>query len=123
MSYIKNILIAIDQVGNAIAGGNPDATISGRIGYFANHSVTVIRWYWIILQCIVDATFWPLDGPNHCHNSYHKDENENYVAVHSTLIAFILSFIIISTCIPLMPVLYLLHALGFIKNKNSEKEV
>lgn len=31
-SYVWNLLIAIDQLGNAIAGGNADETISSRIG-------------------------------------------------------------------------------------------
>jgi len=32
MPYAFNILIAIDQLGNAIADGNPDNTISARVG-------------------------------------------------------------------------------------------
>lgn len=30
--YILNILIAIDQLGNALINGNPDETISSRAG-------------------------------------------------------------------------------------------
>lgn len=32
MSYIKNVLIAIDQLLNAVTGGDPDETISSRVG-------------------------------------------------------------------------------------------
>lgn len=32
--YVWNLLIALDQLGNAIFGGNPDSTISGRIGRY-----------------------------------------------------------------------------------------
>jgi hypothetical protein len=28
MEYIKNLLTALDQLGNSIAGGNPDTTIA-----------------------------------------------------------------------------------------------
>lgn len=31
-SYIWNLLIAIDQLGNAVMGGNADETISSRLG-------------------------------------------------------------------------------------------
>jgi hypothetical protein len=30
--YAWNVLIALDQLGNALAGGDPDETISSRIG-------------------------------------------------------------------------------------------
>lgn len=32
MSYLKNVIIALDQLVNALTGGNPDETISSRIG-------------------------------------------------------------------------------------------
>lgn len=32
MKYAKNILIGIDQLINTICGGNPDETISSRVG-------------------------------------------------------------------------------------------
>jgi len=36
MNWATGVLIGIDQLGNAIAGGNPDSTISARVGNFAN---------------------------------------------------------------------------------------
>jgi len=30
--YLLNILISIDQLGNTFAGGDPDETISSRLG-------------------------------------------------------------------------------------------
>ncbi len=30
--YFKNVLISIDQFGNALTGGDPDETISSRLG-------------------------------------------------------------------------------------------
>jgi len=76
MSYLKRVLIAVDQLGNAIAGGNQDATISGRVGYFASNANTTVRLYWLLMQFIIDATFYPLDGFNHCLDSYLKNKNE-----------------------------------------------
>lgn len=32
MSYFRNVLIALDQLGNALLGGWPDETISSRMG-------------------------------------------------------------------------------------------
>jgi hypothetical protein len=35
--YFFNLLISMDQLGTAIAAGNPDNTISVRIGHFAHN--------------------------------------------------------------------------------------
>lgn len=121
MSYIGTVFRSIDQLGNALAGGNSDTTISGRIGFFANHDYTITRWYWIILEKIVDFTFWPLDGPNHCHDSYHADENEDYHDVNGVAI-FILSLIILATCPIIMLLLYPLWGLKIINNKEKEND-
>jgi hypothetical protein len=83
MAWLKNVLVAIDQLGNAIAGGNPDLTISARVGY---HISTDKGAYWISLQKVIDFTFYPLDGPGHCLQSYradiedYKDESGSDVA-------------------------------------------
>ena len=63
------ILIAIDQLGNAIAGGNPDSTISARVGYFSDKTLrekTLGRHaYWKGLERIIDFAFFPIDGEKH----------------------------------------------------------
>lgn len=64
MSYIKNVLVAIDQLGNAICGGNPDVTISARTGYFANISNTKLKPWWRIMEAIINFAFKPIDGPD-----------------------------------------------------------
>ena len=117
MSYLKNILVSIDQLGNAIAGGNPDCTISGRIGYYSNHASHLTRWYWLILQFIVNFTFYPLDGVEHCHYAYHNEENEKYIAPKGFLI-FILSLITIGSCFFLAPLHYTLWLFKIVKPKN-----
>lgn len=119
MSYLKNIFIGIDQLGNAIAGGNPDNTISGRIGFFANHSITLTLWYWKIMQFIVDYTFYPMDGFNHCHDSYHRDMCEEYKPTKLVVFFFLLSLITITSCLILIIPFYLLWSIGVIKQKNK----
>ena len=34
MNYLVNFFVSIDQFGNVLAGGNPDNTISSRVGYY-----------------------------------------------------------------------------------------
>ncbi len=120
MSYGGNILIAVDQLGNAIAGGNPDCTISGRVGYYSEHANGLVKWYWIMLRVIVNFTFYPLDGPDHCHYAYHNDEGEEYIAPKGFLV-FILSLITIGSCFILAPLHYLLWLFKIVKPKRTQK--
>ena len=75
-SYILRVLVSIDQLGNAVAGGNPDVTISARTGYFANIKKTRVRLWWRCVEAIIDFAFRPVDGPNHCLRAYRADEQE-----------------------------------------------
>ena len=77
MPYWLNILIAIDQLGNTIAGGNPDNTISGRVGFFASDlHKSNIKGYWKALERIIDVTFAPLQGPGHCFDAWQAEKDE-----------------------------------------------
>src|SRR5512132_3657047 len=77
MPYWLNVLIAIDQLGNAIAGGNPDNTISGRVGFFASADhASKINSYWKTLERIIDFTFEPLQGPGHCYRAWKGEADE-----------------------------------------------
>jgi len=63
MSWIRGVLVAIDQLGNAIAGGNPDATISARTGYFANENPNkTFIYYWRLMEAIINFAFYPVQG-------------------------------------------------------------
>lgn len=66
MSYIRNLLIAADQFGNALAGGNPDATVSGRVGFHASTAEGSQRLFWRSLAKAIDWALLPVDGPHHC---------------------------------------------------------
>jgi hypothetical protein len=77
MPYWLNVLIAIDQLGNTIAGGNPDNTISARVGFFASdYHQSKIKAYWRALERIIDFTLEPLQGPGHCFRAWLGEQDE-----------------------------------------------
>lgn len=71
-SYLFNVLIAIDQFGNALLGGDPDETISSRLG-----KIMAKRKRCRICRLIC----WLLNkiDPNHCANSIEEDEGADAV--------------------------------------------
>lgn len=77
MDYIYRILVALDQLANAIIGGNPDVTLSGHVGHMSQ-----IDEKWITLLKIIDGTFAPIEK-NHCIETWLADEDvdrtDNYV--------------------------------------------
>lgn len=104
MSYIKNILVSIDQVGNAIAGGNPDCTVSGRTGYFQYNAVKPYVWYWHLLAFVIDLTFYPFDGHGHCKQAKEKEQINEFNDTGNLLLLFLLSIITLGSCICIMPI-------------------
>lgn len=99
MRWIYGVLIAIDQLGNAAAGGNPDATISARTGYFANiSSKRTFVYYWRLMEVIINFAFYPLDGPGHCLQAY-ENERELEHKQGSDIARALLGVIIIFACI------------------------
>lgn len=72
LDYIFSILVALDQLANAICGGNPDMTISARIGQFAPGSR-----YWHTLERLVDWGFEPWQGPSHCRFAYMEEKGRS----------------------------------------------
>jgi hypothetical protein len=66
--YVFNVLIGIDQLANAILGGDPDMTISGRLGRIL-YRCRFCRWICLILSWID-----PRDG-NHCEKVIEEDED------------------------------------------------
>jgi len=121
-SYLGNLFKSIDQTGNALAWGNRDNTISGRIGYYSNHAITTTKWYWKSMEFIVDTTFYPFDGTGHCHEAYHKDSEEEYYPNKYAFLLFVLSLITLCSCLILVIPFYVLYFLGIIKQKQVETE-
>lgn len=75
--YLLNLLISIDQLGNAIFGGDPDETISSRIGKLKRFNDGVIPWS----SPVVKFIDWGLDkiDPNHSIDAIEEDEGEEAV--------------------------------------------
>lgn len=69
--YPKRVLLAIDQLGNAILGGSEDETISSRVGRAARGGKT----WGLFARAFIDRLFILCgDPPNHCERSIEWDE-------------------------------------------------
>lgn len=66
MRYIKNVMIAIDQLANCILGGMPDETISAKV-----YRMRERGFYWEYLRIMIDKLFW--FDKNHCLESYNSE--------------------------------------------------
>jgi len=62
--YIWAVFIGLDQLGNALAGGHPDMTVSARLGFLAAR-----EGFWKPARRMVDWAFDPVDGEDHCYLS------------------------------------------------------
>ena len=64
-AYLRRVLIGIDQLVNAITGGDPDETISSRMGKGISSNCLFCKWACWILDLI---------DRDHCHKSIEPDE-------------------------------------------------
>lgn len=64
--YLFNIVIAIDQLINAMLGGDPDETLSSRAA----------KWHPAAAKAINALFFWQ---PNHCQESLEIEEGHDAV--------------------------------------------
>ena len=104
--YFKTLLIALDQFGMALCGGNEDCTVSATTRYFYTNSVS---WYWTIMRLIIDTTFYPVDGNEHCIDAYKKDKNEEYKTGYKPVL--IIGTILICLIISIFTYSYYLYKL------------
>ena len=78
MAYFKNLLIAVDQLCNALCGGWPDETISSRAFRWSRDGVR--QWP----RRMIDALFfWDRDkasGQRHCELSYISEKDRLQLA-------------------------------------------
>lgn len=65
MSYIRRLLIAVDQLLNAVLGGWPDETLSSRAWRWEQDGVR--SWP----RKFIDALFFL--SPDHCQESYESE--------------------------------------------------
>lgn len=69
--YLYNILIGIDQLSNAILGGDPDETMSSRMGkHVARHD----SWFCNLVCALLNKI-----QPGHCIKAIEKDEGKNAI--------------------------------------------
>ena len=105
------VLIAIDQFGNAVGGGNPDSTISARVGFFSENTPREEHpskyAYWKTLQWIIDRAFYPIDGAGHCSKAAAADIHGRYERGND-ITQFVLSVIVFIVCPFIAIVLWLL---------------
>lgn len=70
--YLFNILISLDQLVNTILGGDPDETISSRLGKYVRQGRG-----WIPKTICKALNF--LLGPDHCIRSIEEDRGSNAI--------------------------------------------
>tara|TARA_R110002167_G_scaffold188319_1_gene389830 strand:- start:13455 stop:13874 length:420 start_codon:yes stop_codon:yes gene_type:complete len=81
MTWAARFVRWVDQTGNFFANGDPDSTISARIGYHTRPEVKHPGRFWLWLRSVVDWSFMPWDGPFHCWQAYQYDRNERFRGV------------------------------------------
>lgn len=69
MAGLKDVLIAADQLANALIGGCPDETISARAWRLRQ------RPAWGVTRHVIDTLFW--FDPSHCESSYQSEFYRN----------------------------------------------
>lgn len=60
-------LLNIDRLGNALAGGSHQNSVSGRVGARVLRSDNP---FWQFMEKVINKTFEPIDGPNHCYDAF-----------------------------------------------------
>jgi len=131
MGFLSNFFVSIDQFGNVLAGGNPDNTISSRVGYYNQHNKTdnKVPFQWKLFMEIIDFTFYPIDGNEHCHEAFHNDAGEEFDNNTNNKILAILAILIILSCIVISSILYILYLFRIVspkhidRNKNIKKRL
>lgn len=73
--YIRNVMVGVDQLGNTLIGGDPDETISSRVGKAAQRGDRL----GLALELVINALFWPVDGWGHCRACIEPDEGDREV--------------------------------------------
>ena len=112
--WIKNILIAIDQLLNAVFKGDPDSTISARTGFHAVHAPRSA--FWRRMQRVINLAFRPVDGEGHCRQAWEADPNEWFYDVKGIprLFLFITTFLL---CLVIGVILWSAYFVSWVKHQ------
>ena len=105
-NYPVAVMVGIDQLGNALTGGNPDSTVSARVGYFSVNSLKA-RPFWKSLEAIINFAFKPADGPRHCYQAWQSDKDEHFRR-GSKLLRAVLLVVVIVACLVITVILRIL---------------
>ncbi len=71
---MKQIVIALDQLANALLGGWADETLSAR-----SHRLSYKKYRWHLMKSFIDALFfWEED---HCYNSYLSEIDRKHLPI------------------------------------------
>ena len=76
--YVLNLLLGLDQLGNVLLGGDPDETISSRLGRIATEHGGEIPWS----RPLSRLAAWALDriDEGHCTDAIEPDEGDEGIA-------------------------------------------
>lgn len=74
--YLWSIFIALDQLANTFLGGDPDETISSRLGKWSQKYEDTNNWRWLIAKPL--CSILGFIDPNHCQSSIELDEGNNH---------------------------------------------
>lgn len=105
--YMGRVMTSVSRLGNSLSGGHPNISVSSRIGYM--HSLTGSR-YWRFCVWVVDGTFYPLEGGDHCKKSFEREgANHHYsdVILGYGWSLVILTWLMLCICAPLALVLWI----------------
>ena len=105
-TYLGNNLNALSALGNTACGGKAGISISAKIGE-KNYNKKTVNSYWRFCQWIVDGTFYPVDGVQHCLKAYGLDDTKDYLFQKGSFWLLILMTIIVLTiCSLLAPIFW-----------------
>jgi len=123
MKFLSNFFVSIDQLGNVLAGGNPDNTISSRVGYYTEeyYAPDKIPFKWKLFRNIINFAFYPIDGNDHCKEAYFNDVGEDFDQGTSDFAIAVLAIIIIPSCMLIACLLYLLYAFTIVSPKKINR--
>lgn len=78
MGYMKNLLVAVDQLCNAVVGGWPDETISSRAFRWSRDGVR--HWPRICIDALFFFDRDTTSGRRHCELSYISEKERLQLA-------------------------------------------
>lgn len=107
MDYKNNIfgryLNGLSQFAHWFIGAsNTDISMSAKVGWKATEGN---KWFQFV-QKVIDTTFYPIDGSNHCYHAYITDE-EDYTIGDHLWCGIVISIISLIGCLTLAPIFWI----------------